>query len=84
MVCARRATSLLGRQQALDRIAQGCPGEQAASHCRDPDRLADASTIRRWFWRRIESLRWFAPSPTLFAWDWRAAGRILVAEPISP
>lgn len=74
--------TLLARQQALDQLAQGCPFEQAAPHCRDPDRLADTSTIRRWFWRRIESLRFFAWAPTLLAWDWRAVGRILIAEPI--
>jgi len=72
------------RQEALDRLGQGVPAEQAAPHCHDPDRIADASTIRRWFWRRVESFRFFAWAPTLFAWDWRAAGRILIAEPISP
>jgi hypothetical protein len=78
------AYSLLARQQALEQLAQGMPVEQAAPHCRDPDRLADFSTVRRWFWRRIESLRFFAAAPTLFAWDWRAAGRILLTEAISP
>ena len=73
--------SLLARQEAL---AQGTPIEQAAPCCRDPDHLPDASTIRRWFWRRIESLYLFAWAPTLFAWDWRAASRILMAEALSP
>ena len=72
------------RQEALHQLGQGVPAEQAAPHCHDPDRIADASTIRRWFWRRVESFRFFAWAPTLFAWDWRAAGRILIAEPISP
>ena len=76
--------SLLARQQALGQLGRGIPVEQAATHCRDPDRLADGSTIRRWFWRRIESLRFFAALPTLLAWDWRAVRRILIAEPISP
>ena len=76
--------SLLARQQALEQLGQGMPAEQAAPHCRDPDRIADPSTVRRWFWRRIESLRFFAALPTLLAWDWRAASRILIAEPISP
>ena len=49
-----------------------------------PDRIADASTIRRWFWRRIESLPLVLWAPTLPAWDWRAASRILIARPISP
>jgi len=69
------AYSLLARQQALEQLAQGCPAEQAAPYCRDPDRLADSSTIRRWVWRRMESLRFFAWTPTLFAWDWRATRR---------
>lgn len=76
--------SLLARRQALEQLAQGRSAEQAAPHCRDPDRLADASTLRRWVWRRIQSLRFWFGAPTLLAWDWRAAGRILIAEPISP
>jgi hypothetical protein len=76
--------SLLARQQALDRLAQGCSAEQAAPDCRDPDRIADPSTIRRWFRRRMEGLRFLAWSPTLLAWDWPAVSRILIAEPISP
>ena len=76
--------SLSARQQALNQLGQGCPLQQAAPHCLDPNRIADASTIRRWFWRRIESLRFLAWAPTLLVWDWRAAGRILFAEPISP
>lgn len=76
--------SLRARREALDELGQGSSPQQAAPHCRDPDRLADASTIRRWFWRRIQSLSWFASPPTLFAWDWRAAGRSLMAEPVSP
>jgi len=72
--------SLPARSQALDRLGQGCSLEQAAPHCRDPNRIVDASTIRRWFWRRIESLcLWMSP-PTLLAWDWRAGSRILIAE----
>jgi hypothetical protein len=78
------AYSLPARQQALASVAQGCPAEQASPHCRDPDRIADGSTIRRWFWRRLASLLWFGWSPTLFAWDWRAAARTLIAEPVSP
>ena len=73
--------SLFVRQQALAQLAQGAPAEQAAPHCRDPDRLADSSTIRRWFWRRIESMSFFAALPTLFAWDWRAAG---LSSPTKP
>jgi hypothetical protein len=95
-VCGRTLTALPGwcvpgalynlpaRQQALDRLGRRCPLEQAAPDCRDPDRIADPSTVRRWFWRRVASLRFLLWTPTLFAWDWFAAGRILFAEPISP
>jgi len=57
----------------LNGSARESPAEQAAPHCRDPDRIADPSTIRRWFWRRLESLRFLACAPTPFAWEWRAA-----------
>ena len=76
--------NLPARQQALDQLGQGLPIEQAAPHCHDPDRLADPSTVRCWVWRRIQSLRFLAWAPTMFAWDWRAASRILLAEPFSP
>jgi len=76
--------NLPARRHALDRLGQGLPIEQAAPHCRDPDRLADPSTVRRWVWRRIQSLRFLAWAPPLLAWDWHAAGRILFAEPFSP
>jgi hypothetical protein len=75
---------LRARQQALQQVCQGWAAEQASPDCRDPDRIADASTIRRWLWRRIQSLRFLNWTPTLFAWDWRATRRILIAEPISP
>ena len=65
--------SLATRQQALDRLGEGVPVEQAAPHCHDPDRIADPSTMRRWFWRAIDSLPFLMWAPTLFAWDWRAA-----------
>lgn len=76
--------SLPVRQQALALLAQGRSAEQAAPHCRDSERLADASTIRRWVQRRLESLPWFFWPPTLLAWDWRAAGRILGLEAFPP
>ena len=72
------------RQQALVLLDQGIPAEQAAPHCHDPDRIADPSTIRRWFWRFMESQPFLPWAPTLFAGDWRAASRILVAESNSP
>lgn len=76
--------SLVARQQACRQLAAGLPAERAAPDCRDPDRLAEPSTVRRWVWRRIQSLRFLAWAPTLLAWDWHAAGRILFAEPFSP
>ena len=90
--CVPRAHySLVGRLDAMRRLAEGLPVEQAAPQCRDPDSVADSATIRRWAWRRIESLRlWMAAPwtlfrlPTLVAWDWRATLRTLVVEPFSP
>ena len=76
--------SLVARQDALDALAQSESAEQAAPHCRDPNRIADASTVRRWFWRRIQSLRFCWAAPTLLAWDCRAICRILMAESFSP
>ena len=77
--------SLIARQQAMQRIADGMTVEQAAPDCLDPDRLADPSTLRRWFRRRMESLAFVVyPVATLFAWDWRAASRILIPEPNPP
>ena len=75
--------TLTTRQRAMERLGQGLPADQAAPDCLDPDRLADPSTIRRWFWRRIPSLR-FIPSPTLLAWDFRAAARMLIGERVPP
>lgn len=79
--------SLPARQQALDRLARGLTMEQAAPECRHPDRVAGPATIRRWAWRRLESLRVWAAlggtlfcAPTLLAWDWRAALRILIPD----
>jgi hypothetical protein len=42
--------SLLARSAALRRrFVEGCSWEQAAPAVKDPQRLADASTVRRWF-----------------------------------
>lgn len=74
--------SLTARQDAMQRLADGVPIEQAAADCLDPDRIADPSTLRRWCWRRIESLVFLLNrAPTILAWDWRAASRILIPEP---
>jgi hypothetical protein len=79
----RAIYNLPARNQAMQRLAGGEPLERAAPDCRHPDRIADASTIRRWLRRRIESLRFFL-SPTLLAWDWRAAAGILIGESAPP
>jgi hypothetical protein len=82
------------RQQACGRIAAGDPVEQAAPHCKDPSRLPDASTLRRWAHRRLFSLCcWvkagaigihFLWAPTIVAWDLGAVCRILPFEASSP
>ena len=78
--------SLAARQQAEhlasepQRAVEDCIPDSA-----DANRSADPSTVRRWLQRRAESLRrcipekWAQP-PTLFAWDWKAASRILTLE----
>lgn len=76
--------SLPARQQAEQEALSGKPAEQCAVETADPGRVVDPATVRRWFRRRWESLlgtiRWdWAPS-TLFAWDWKAASRILIPE----
>ena len=48
--------SLHCRQQACERIAAGDSVEQAAPHCKDPSRLPDPSTVRRWAQRRLLSV----------------------------
>jgi len=84
--------SLRCRQQACQRIAAGETAEQAAPHCKDPSRLPDASTVRRWAHRRLLSLGcWvgtkgqrFLHAPTILAWDLAALCRILPFEARSP
>jgi hypothetical protein len=82
------------RQQACENIAAGDSVEQAAPHCKDPTRLPDSSTVRRWVKRRLLSL-WcwmmagsqgerFSRAPTILAWDLAAVCRILPIEARSP
>jgi hypothetical protein len=90
--CVPRAPySLAAREQALKQLAAGKTLEEAAPQCRDADRVADPSTIRRWAWRRVESLLLRLTAPwtvllphTMFAWDFRAAAAILIPEPLPP
>lgn len=86
--------SLHCRQQSCERIAAGDSCEQAAPHCKDPTRLPDPSTLRRWARRRLLSL-WcwivigrqggrFLQAPTILAWDLASVCRILPTEARSP
>ena len=82
------------RQQACERLAAGDTAERAAPHCKDPTRLPDPSTVRRWAQRRLISLwcwlkagakdRRFLGAPTILAWDLGTLGRILPIEARSP
>jgi hypothetical protein len=86
--------SLRCRQQACERIAAGDSAELAAPHCKDPTRLPDPATVRRWVYRRLLSL-WcwikagaqgghFLWPPTILAWDLGTVCRILPIEARSP
>jgi hypothetical protein len=77
-----------------ERIAAGDSVEQAAPYCKDPTRLPDPSTMRRWAQRRLLSL-WcwikagaqgerFLRAPTILAWDLGTVCRILPIEARSP
>jgi hypothetical protein len=79
------------RQQSCRHYAGETPLESSAPALQDGNRSPDAATLRRWFQRRLQSLycwlRWaqqchfdFQP-PTILAWDWTAALRILIPEP---
>jgi hypothetical protein len=80
------------RRQACEAIAEG----SLAPHCLDSTRLPDDSTVRRWAWCRFLSrLIWlvvfqhreapnFFRTPTILAWDFPAARRILRLEANSP
>ena len=75
-------------------MAAGDTAEQAASHCKDPARLPDPSTVRRWAQRRLISLwcwieagvndQYFLEAPTILAWDLVGFCRILPIEVRSP
>jgi hypothetical protein len=86
--------SLRCRQQACESIAAGASVEQATPHCKDPSRLPDPSTLRRWARRRLLSVwSWLTAgafgvhlfrAPTIVAWDLSALCRILPIEARSP
>jgi hypothetical protein len=85
------------RQQAWrSRCNSSGSWEKSAPQTKDPDRLPDPATLRRWAQRTLASLfcSWirFWPwqvetllrTPTILAWDWPAAGRTLLLEANSP
>jgi hypothetical protein len=86
------------RQQAAKRIEQPHDSwEQSAPIVKDPDRLPDPSTLRQWAARRLislwsslyaglwKALGWsFLNTPTILAWDFLAACRILRLEASTP
>lgn len=79
---------------------QACEQSQPEPHCRDATRLPDDSTLRRWARRRLISIGTgigmarrlpfgraaanIFRTPTILAWDFPAAGRILRLEANSP
>jgi hypothetical protein len=86
--------SLHCRQHACERIGAGDSAEQAVPHCKDPTRLPDPLTVRRWARRRLLSI-WcwvkagvrserFFQSPTILAWNLGAFCNILPLEAKSP
>jgi len=77
--------SLRCHQQADERIAAGAAIEQAAPHCKDPARLPDPSTQRRWAkWLPGMPYARLFRIPTILAWDLGAFRRILPSEARSP
>ena len=86
--------SLQCRQQSYERIVAGHSAEQASPHCKDPTRLPDPSTVRRWAQRHLFSVwcwvragadsKHFLWTPTILAWDLGALCRILPIEARSP
>jgi Domain of unknown function (DUF6431) len=85
------------RQDASKRIEQQDGSwEQLTPSIRDPNRLPDPATLRRWTARRLISLwsslcaglwsvGWdFLSAPTILAWDFLAACRILRLEASTP
>ncbi len=86
------------RQQAAEQMEKTHGSwESVALSLKDPNRLPDPSTLRRWvrrrlvsLWSSIQSGIWkvlglsFLHTPTILAWDLPAACRILRLEAISP
>ena len=83
--------SLHCREQACLQFQTLGSAEQSAPTLRDPDRVPDGSTIRRWL-RRVESWRACLQLafrqefrlPTICAWDWPSLTAIVALEAESP
>lgn len=88
--------SLYCRQQAAEQMQkQHRCWELSAPNVKDPNRLPDPCTLRRWAALRLVSLwsltrfwqvlgRKFLSAPTILAWDLPAASRILRLEAKGP
>ena len=89
--------SLRCRKQAWElRCREGVSWEQSTPPTKDPTRLPDPATLRRWAQRRLVSLwswmqapssvaRWrFLRAPTILAWDCAVAFRMLGLEANGP
>jgi len=84
--------SLHCRQQAWESLRKGDSWEGSVPNTKEPDRMPDPSTLRRWagrlfcLWilqaaRLWQAMGWniFGPS-TILAWDWNAVRLILPVE----
>ena len=72
--------SLIARSEALRRyFVEGCSWEAAAPPVKDPDRVADSSTLRRWFQALDSSLPPFSfLRRTVLTFDqWIQGGQVL-------
>jgi len=84
--------SLHCRQQAWESLREGNSWEESVPNTKDPDRMPDPSTLRRWAGRLFclwillaaklspaTGRNIFGPS-TILAWDWSAVRLILPVE----
>jgi len=75
--------SLDCRQHAWQVLREADTWEESVPHCREPNRLPDPSTVRRWalqlfcFGLLLSNI--FRP-PTILAWDWLAIRSMLPVE----
>ena len=84
--------SLDCRQQAWESLHEAGSWEESVPNTKEPDRLPDPSTVRRWAMQLcclgvfLVSKLWLGTGwnifgiPTILAWDWRAVRLILPLE----